>query len=106
MADYIEREAVIRDIIEGVIKITADNGDRLPQEAVETYRAVILKYLSSIPAASVKPVVRGEWIDDEFGAKCSVCGIHTHLDRFDRPMKTMFCTHCGADMRGGKNEEG
>ena len=40
----------------------------------------------------------GHWIDDEFGSKCSCCGIHTHLDKFDRPMKFKHCSMCGAKM--------
>ena len=40
----------------------------------------------------------GKWIDDEFGSKCSCCGIHTHLDKFDRPMKFKHCSMCGAKM--------
>lgn len=42
----------------------------------------------------------GHWIDDEFGSKCSCCGIHTHLDKFDRPMKFKHCSMCGAKMEG------
>ena len=40
----------------------------------------------------------GYWIDDEFGSKCSCCGIYTHLDKFDRPMKFRCCSMCGAKM--------
>ena len=40
----------------------------------------------------------GRWIDDEFGSKCSCCGIYTHLDKFDRPMKFKCCSMCGAKM--------
>lgn len=39
-----------------------------------------------------------KWIDDEFGSKCSYCGRYTHLDKFDRPMKFMYCSMCGAKM--------
>lgn len=40
----------------------------------------------------------GYWVDDEFGSKCSYCGIYTHLDKFDRPMKFKYCSMCGAKM--------
>lgn len=40
----------------------------------------------------------GKWIDDEFGSKCSYCDKYTHLDKFDRPMKFMYCSMCGAKM--------
>ena len=48
---------------------------------------------------SVTPQQRtGRWIDDEFGSKCSCCGIYTHLDKFERPMKFKCCSMCGAKM--------
>lgn len=50
-------------------------------------------------SVAVEPEQRiGRWIDDEFGSKCSCCGIHTHLDKFDRPMKFKYCSMCGAKM--------
>lgn len=49
-----------------------------------------------LPPASTEKT--GYWIDDEFGSKCSCCGIYTHLDKFDRPMKFKHCSMCGARM--------
>jgi rubrerythrin len=49
-----------------------------------------------IPAADVRPVARGRWIDtDNYYQrwKCSVCGCHT------RDARPPFCPNCGADMR-------
>ena len=48
--------------------------------------------------AEYKEPKTGYWIDDEFGSKCSCCGIHTHLDKFDKPMKFKHCSMCGAKM--------
>lgn len=47
----------------------------------------------------------GHWIDDEFGSKCSCCDIHTHLDKFDRPMKFKYCSMCGAKMAESEDEK-
>lgn len=47
----------------------------------------------------------GRWIDDEFGSKCSCCGIYTHLDRFDMPMKSKCCSMCGAKMESEDEEQ-
>lgn len=47
----------------------------------------------------------GHWIDDKFGSKCSCCGIHTHLDKFDRPMKFKHCSMCGAKMVESQKRE-
>ena len=66
-----------------------------------------INIIRNIPAANVRPVVRGEWIDirpinqSTFeriaikGAynKCSLCG---RLCFFEEN----FCPRCGADMRG------
>lgn len=52
---------------------------------------------NAIPAADVRPVKRGKWIDtDNYYQrwKCSVCGCHT------RDAAPNFCPNCGADMRG------
>jgi hypothetical protein len=61
------------------------------RQAVE----VIDAYIGDMPSVTQKS---GKWIDDEFGSKCSCCGIHTHLDKFDRPMKFKYCSMCGAKM--------
>jgi len=51
----------------------------------------------SIPAADVRPVLRGAWKAYNNTYVCSVCG---------RPVsfwKSDFCPNCGADMRGANN---
>lgn len=52
--------------------------------------------VEELPSVSTEKT--GRWIDDEFGSKCSCCGIHTHLDKFNRPMKFKYCSMCGAKM--------
>lgn len=55
-----------------------------------------IEKLMTLPAADVKPVVKGEWIDkgyhEEWTFECSVCGGCS-------PEEYDFCPHCGADMR-------
>lgn len=66
-----------------------------------------LEVIETIPAADVRPVVRGRWewmgpCRDSGGrlwATCTACGLRQRLGDF-----TMFCPHCGADMRGGDGE--
>ena len=67
MNDLISRSRVIREILGGVIEVTTPDNDRRPQEAVEDYRAVIIKYLVNVPAVDPvmledmwKPVSSGE----------------------------------------------
>ena len=58
--------------------------------------------LKRIPAADVRPVVRGKFEDamqschDSPHVKCSVCGEYywRYFNKFN------FCPNCGADMRG------
>ena len=73
----------------------------------------VIHVLEDIPAADVRPVVRGKWLPYEFGDyhwhKCSVCGV---ADKFIETVYRKgfidtelfsarnFCPHCGADMRG------
>ena len=61
-----------------------------------------------LPAADVRPVVWGEWIDTGSGQQCSACGeFQPGYDNYRN-----FCSNCGADMRGeneadmrGENED-
>lgn len=51
------------------------------------------EYMKLIPAADVRPVVRGTWVKNGWSIRCSVCG-------YDMPFAVRnFCPNCGADMR-------
>lgn len=85
MAEYIEREAAIESF-----RKSLDGGYVLTNDAQTTH------ILQSLPAADVRPVLRGNWIDHQEGrwiyAKCSeCCTVHD--------VKSNFCPNCGADMR-------
>lgn len=58
MKEYIDRVEVMQDIMDGEIEITGEGAD-FAQQAVEGYRAVILKRLMVQPTEDVIPV---EWI--------------------------------------------
>ncbi len=58
MKEYIDRVEVMKDIIDGKIEIAGEGAD-FAQQAVEGYRAVILKRLMVQPTEDVIPV---EWI--------------------------------------------
>ena len=94
MAEYIERETVLRDW-------------PLCDEPADAYQ-----FIRDFPAADVRPVVRGWWIPDydyaeydfdgstplleprkyQDGWQCSLCGQYM-------PSEANFCPNCGADMR-------
>jgi len=86
MAEYIEREAVL---------------EMLKQECSPMVFAYLTNLVNDIPAADVRLVVRGKWIDtvqschDSPHVKCSMCGEYywRYFNIFN------FCPNCGADMR-------
>lgn len=61
----------------------------------------VIEYLDEVPAADVRSVARGRWVDHQQGrwvyAKCSICET-VHV------VKSNFCPNCGADMGGGVND--
>lgn len=88
MSDYISRQEALE-----IVKRTS--GDY----------ATAFCEIKKLPAADVRPVVRGEWefirknVDGNV-FKCSVCGRIVVIDGiFFRIERFPFC-HCGADMRG------
>lgn len=92
MAEYIEREKAF-DAVFAQFCASSDETEAALNAAIEEIRA--------IPAADVRPVVRGEWVQVmgkyDWMVKCSRCnGV---------PLETSnFCPNCGADMReDGRN---
>ena len=58
MKEYIDRIEVMKDIMEGEIEITGE-GSELAIQAVEAYKAVVLRRLMAQESEDVIPV---EWI--------------------------------------------
>ena len=90
MSEYIERDAVLENYL-----VTDPRG---------TFASCysILKFVNRLPAADVRPVVRGVWIENDYAFnRCSECGYE-----FDHPEeKTTFCPGCGSNMEPGSGEE-
>ena len=84
--EYIPRDAAL----DAVRKSKSHFTDRL--EAVDA--------ISNIPAADVRPVVRGHWERTLWFVTCSVCE-YTSADMDDEgsAISLNFCPNCGADMR-------
>jgi ribosomal protein S14 len=90
--EYISREAAIGRLDE--LERTAHHNSVLRPDHVEECREA----LRDFPAADVRPVVRGEWEEEDSASnrwsfRCSVCG------KGGRGYKFNFCSNCGADMR-------
>ena len=58
----------------------------------------VVAFLRSIPAADVRPVVRGRWIETKTGFHCSACKAKAKGTK-DGALLSNFCPNCGADMR-------
>ena len=76
MTEYIEREKIWPALNAACVPY-----NRATQEAIE-----------SIPAADVRPVVRGKWIKIKYRSICRDCSFRGFAS-------WNFCPNCGADMR-------
>ena len=94
MAEYIEREIIVN-----LLRDEAKRG-ATPYH-IGLYAAA--RVLEAIPAADVRPVVRGRWkLDSDPGEPwryvCNICGEKTKDTVMGKP-RANFCPNCGADMR-------
>lgn len=72
--------------------------------------ATAARRIDQMKAADVQPVKRGRWIISNIYAQCSECSVAYDLDTFQRliPMNEnvpRHCSYCGADMRGGAEND-
>lgn len=117
MAEYIEREEAMFRLSKWLEKASDINNRGLYNFGeIAAYQTSIFE-INSIPAADVKPVVRGTWVyDDETGEICcSECGRitndrHDEIQEFDGKKVIAlcyprYCGFCGADMRGEKDDK-
>ena len=91
MSDFISRKAAI-------IIVCDDACDDCPDGGCDIYRR-----LKRLPAADVRPVVRGKWVQDQNNKdyfSCSCC--HEEIMEFPSDMGYThydYCPNCGADLR-------
>lgn len=115
MAEYIEREAFVeqkrkqyceecyrrKGMKNGKYKTLYEIGEA-PCRACEIDD--MLNDVEDFPAADVRPVVHGKWLDRSsgwtFNSECNKCGFIVH-EQFIKTYK--YCPNCGADMRGEKD---
>lgn len=100
--EYIEREAAIAVIEEkqkelcpvGMYSRHAVYGS--DREKFDAWQEII-DTLEAIPAADVRPVVRGQWVD----GKCNQCGEHAPFwSMATTYYRSRYCPNCGAVMEG------
>ena len=97
MAEYIEREALMRRIKEiHCAECDSYHGVRCRACWVDD----TLNYVDCEPAADVVEVVHAEWEEIDGGYRCTNCH-HAPIVGIDNEFRlTNFCPNCGADMRG------
>lgn len=108
MAEYIERDALVRQIICNMAEFVGAPDAVLRHDEKCDYAILCLE---SAPAADVAPVVRGRWIGAPLcgnsNCRCSECGswhnIHANLCG---EIMQKYCPNCGVKMDGGENDNG
>jgi hypothetical protein len=114
MNDYISRQKAI-EIINHYAEmalyrmLSLEPGSRAYLIAELQYgdRKHIRKMVEDIPPADIRPVVYGDWewhgpcrdSKGTYWASCSVCKTRQRIGDYEN-----FCPHCGADMRGEKEQ--
>lgn len=105
MSDYISREDVKKLLWERISLATFMR--RGIPNAMKSL-SLISEELEKIPAADVRPIVKGEWIKnkDRVGWHCSVCKADNNFayswnsETGKVEFQDNYCPCCGADMRG------
>lgn len=91
MAEYIEREELVRQIICNMAEFIGAPDDVLKHDEQCNYAIFCVE---SAPAADVAPVRRGHWIEENGCQICSECGEEHEWDEY----RAAYCDVCGAKM--------
>lgn len=92
--DTISRRAAIKAICEHGTELERRGITVL---AVANHKQVTVDLLENLPAAER----RGRWIENEFGAYCSECGLYAYRSN-GIPWKSNYCPMCGARLEATK----
>jgi hypothetical protein len=105
--DYISREAAKTLIHDRAIEMALNNvGFKADASDILEHISKRSKdWIDEVPAADVRPVVRGKWIEVSRPTQskkaaiceCSVCGDTIWV--YDGQREWKYCPNCGADMR-------
>lgn len=99
MSDLISRSALIEEIERQ--KLGLSGNSELAYNLTLRIADIFCNIISKQPTVEANSVVKGEWIKRDTILKeyykCSLCG---NAEDY----RKNFCSSCGSDMRGGKNE--
>jgi len=102
MAEYIEREAALKEIENADYSLIADDAESLKADYLR-------EIFENIPAADVATVTHGRWVFEAetlntlSQTRCNICGWWTLDPSVDGAYN--FCPHCGAKMDGGADND-
>lgn len=111
MAEYIEREALIKQIVNTPSEAAnkafeqKEYSFNLTLDRIADRQHEIIGTIEDAPAADVVPVVHGRWeynpptINTYGQLRCSICNWWTLDPSVD--CSYSYCPHCGAKMDGG-----
>ena len=100
MAEYIEREAAFNALLKLVPKVDDDGYCYAYSDYCWVIRGDAATAIDSIPAADVRPVVRGKWTrrKSKLYTMCSACGYGYSNSHYHKVEEFKFCPNCGAMM--------
>ena len=109
MSDYISREEAIMAVTRAKLPDTTPDG--VPIANGKRSVTDCIRRIKDIPAADVRPVVRGKWeqkevfeakghVDELQSAFCPVCQRYHTTPYSYYFTQYNYCPNCGADMRG------
>lgn len=93
MAEYIEREAAYKSLLQEAAYLCWNLKDAESRGYIGAAQAI-----RNIPTADVAPVRHGSWLDrGSLSCRCSECGCKNGRE-------TPWCPNCGARMGGGAED--
>ena len=102
MTDYIERDKALSASKIVYIEYIELDGDGYAEGDADNIPVVLKKDIEAIPAADVRPVVRGRWIWDDEAFHCSECFSHAYGNTGEVLSGYYnYCPYCGAKMEAG-----
>ena len=103
MAEYIEREAVVKEIKE---EIKACDVKFVEDIQIKKGLKIALKDIKAAKAADVQPVKHGYWKEEEPRVlKCSVCGEYAPMNYLGQNcIDSSYCPWCGTKMDSNADE--
>ena len=95
MKEYVEREALLEEIIEPWKRIY----EQCTYQPVNDLYRMIMKRIKRAPAVDVEPVRHGEWVKTPYieVKRCSCCEKPSNISKGI----PNYCPNCGAKMDGG-----